>query len=70
MSEYLTPEEVATKLRVTPKAVRAWCRAGQLKADRAGRRWLIKPADVEAFVTTPEVKQETKKIEGLAAFAY
>ncbi len=70
MSEYLTPEEVATQLRVTPKAVRAWCRAGQLKADRAGRRWLIKPADVQVFVSTPEVPQIPKKADGLAAFAH
>lgn len=67
-SEYLTPEEVATQLRVTPKAVRAWCAAGKLKAARAGRRWLIKPADVQAFITTPEVKEESKKADGLAGF--
>jgi excisionase family DNA binding protein len=68
-SEYLTPEEVAAQLRVTPKAVRAWCQAGKLKASRAGRRWLIKPADVQTFITMPEVKEESKKADGPAAFA-
>lgn len=68
-SEFLTPEEVATQLRVTSKAVRAWCANGKLKASRAGKRWLIKPADVQEFITVPEVKDDSKKADGLAAHA-
>lgn len=68
--EYLTVEEVATRLRVNPKTVRRWCQAGKLTATRAGRLWRIKPIDVEAFMQVePEVKEESKKGDGLAAFA-
>lgn len=45
----LTAAEAAAQLRVTPQAVRAWCRAGALVATRAGREWRIKPEDLETF---------------------
>lgn len=67
--EYLTVEEVAAKLRVNPKTVRRWCQAGKLIATRAGRLWRIKPADLDAFMQVPEVKEESEKGDGLAAFA-
>lgn len=68
--DYMTVDEVAAQLRVTPKTVRRWCASGQLKASRAGRPWRIKPADLDAFMQTqPEVRDELKKADGLAALA-
>ena len=67
--EYMTVDEVAAKLRVASKTVRRWCASGQLKALRAGRAWRIKPADLDVFMQAePEVKEESKKADGLAGF--
>jgi excisionase family DNA binding protein len=41
---YLTPQEVATLLRVDKRTVLNWLRARKLKAVRFGRTWHI-PAD-------------------------
>lgn len=69
--EYLTVDEVAAKLRVTPKTVRRWCAAGQLKALRAGRPWRITPADLDAFMQAQqgEPQKQSPKASGLVAFA-
>lgn len=45
--EYLTPEEVAEKMRVTSEAVRNWLRTGKLKGEKAGRYWRIKEDDLD-----------------------
>lgn len=49
-SELLTTEEVAKALRVSEEAVRFWLRSGQLRGIRAGRRWRIRRADLEAYL--------------------
>jgi excisionase family DNA binding protein len=48
--DYLTPEEVAARLRVTPKTVRRYCQLGQLKAARVGRQWRISENMLEKFL--------------------
>ena len=50
MEEYLTPDEIAERLRVTGKTVRQWCRLGKLKAIRAGKQWRVTPGDLHTFL--------------------
>src|SRR5947209_2186142 len=47
---YLTPEEVAERLRVTRVTVYAWLKMGKLAGERAGKGWRIRPEAVEVFV--------------------
>ncbi len=53
MEEYLTPIEVATRLRLNAYTVRRWIYSGALEAEtiRQGRRnrYLIKKSTVEAI---------------------
>ena len=49
--EYLTTEEVATKLRTMPETVRYWRHVGKgPKSFKVGRRVLYAVEDVEAFI--------------------
>jgi excisionase family DNA binding protein len=50
MAKFYTPEEVAEELRVTRRAVYGWLKDGRLPGYRAGNRWRIDPADVQAFL--------------------
>lgn len=45
-----TVEECADFFRTCTKTVRTWIRNGELTAYRIGRRYLIKPADRDAFM--------------------
>ncbi|AEV17311.1 hypothetical protein TCCBUS3UF1_p140 (plasmid) [Thermus sp. CCB_US3_UF1] len=38
---FLTPEELAGALRVSPETVRRWLRTGEVKGHRAGRLWRV-----------------------------
>ncbi len=38
---FLTPEELAEALRVSPETVRRWLRTGEVKGQRAGRLWRV-----------------------------
>lgn len=67
--QYLTTDEVAEMLRVTPQAVNKWCREGKLKAIRAGRRWRITRAALNEF-TQQGVPPQSPKASGLVAFAH
>lgn len=67
--EYLTPDEIAAELRIAKETVRRWCRTGQLKSLRAGRQYRIARSDLNEFLKSLEVREEPKKIDGLAAFA-
>jgi len=53
MEDLLTVKEVAAKLKVTERAVLDWLRAGQLRGLRAGKKWRIREADLDAFLQTP-----------------
>ena len=48
MSPMLTPQEVASSLRVDRRTVYNWLRAGKLPATRIGRTWRVSYLDLEA----------------------
>lgn len=49
--EYLTVDEVATRLKVSRQAVYNWINEGRLKAVKAGRATRIPESAVKAFLT-------------------
>jgi excisionase family DNA binding protein len=64
----LTPQEVATKLRVSPDTVKRHIERGELRASRLqGRKYTlyrIRPSDVEAFLngtTEPAARPSTRR---------
>lgn len=49
--QYLTPDEVAKKLRVNYRTVRRWLADGKLPGTRIGeRKWRISAKALEAFM--------------------
>ena len=48
--EYLTPADVARKLKVAAETVRSLCRQGKLKAVRVGQQYRILAADLAAYL--------------------
>jgi excisionase family DNA binding protein len=65
--EFMTPEEVADRVRVTRRAVYDWLKDGKLKGYRAGSRWRIRPADLDAFLQVGEGKLEESAEENAPA---
>jgi len=49
-NEYMTPQEVAEKLRVTLTSIYNWIGDGRLKAAKVGDLWRIRPDDLESFL--------------------
>ncbi len=47
MPDDLTTNEAAEILNISPRRVRALIHAGRLPAEKHGRDWAIKPADLE-----------------------
>jgi excisionase family DNA binding protein len=64
MEDLYTVKEVATKLKVSERAVLDWLRAGQLRGLRAGRAWRVKESDLEAFLEAHMAKDHTEAEEG------
>jgi excisionase family DNA binding protein len=58
--EVYTTEEVAGKLRVTPKTVREWIRRGELKAIDACQGYRIFKSDYEEFLASRRRRKERK----------
>jgi len=58
--EVYTTEEVAEKLRVTPKTVREWIQRGDLQAIDAGQGYRIFKKDYEAFLENRRRRKERK----------
>ncbi len=56
--DYLTTAEAAKALGVSVRRVRAIVQAGQLKAKKAGRDWLISKASLRAY--KPQIKHRKK----------
>ena len=56
MVEWLTVEEVAARLRVTPRTVRGWLQDGRLSGRNIGGRagWRVRQEDVDAFMESLE----------------
>ncbi len=50
-SDFLSIEEVATRLNVSGETIRRWVREGRLQGTRVGRQWRIYPHDLERFLT-------------------
>ena len=48
--EYLTTAEVADTLRITPWQALNLCRAGKIRAFKPSGKWLILPADLDAYI--------------------
>lgn len=49
MEELYTVKEAAARLKVSPRAVLDWIRAGKLRAAKVGKAWRLKESDIEAF---------------------
>lgn len=47
--DYLTSEQVAQALRVTPQTIRNWIKRGDIPAERYGHVFRIRRVDFEAF---------------------
>lgn len=45
-SKYLSPEEAAARLEVTPDTVRKWCRENKLPCVKLGRLWRIREGEL------------------------
>lgn len=56
--ELLLVADVARACKVAPKTVTGWISSGRLAARKAGRKWVVLPADLERFLarqpSTPE----------------
>jgi excisionase family DNA binding protein len=53
--DFLTVEEVAQQLRMSPKTVRAWLVQGRLRGFKLTPKvWRIRREDFQAFVTAAE----------------
>jgi excisionase family DNA binding protein len=59
----LTVPEVAKRLQVTEKTVRAWIRDKELTAIRIGREWRLRDEDVETFLAR-RLSTATQEIHG------
>jgi len=58
MLVYFDVREIAAELRVSVQTVNRWCRLRKLRARRAGRKWLIRREDLDAFLQAePEPRE-------------
>lgn len=58
--EYLTVEEIATKLRVKPVTINRLIAANQLAATRVGRLWRVKQSDYDRFIEANSTQTEAE----------
>ncbi len=47
MSTLLKTQEISDRLRLKPHTIQVWIRAGELKATRIGKQWLVPEEEVE-----------------------
>ena len=57
MDAYLTPEEVAERLRINPALVRIWLRKRELKGIKIGRLWRIAEKEVDVYLRGLEIRE-------------
>lgn len=64
LTELLTVDEVAERLKVHPESVRRWLREGRLTGYRISRRsgWRIRPEAVQQLLETGTEEFTTKKL--------
>jgi excisionase family DNA binding protein len=61
---FLTPEEAAERLSVSPKSVREWLRTRKLKGVKAGRLWRVREDDLKKFLELPESDESERLVPG------
>ncbi len=55
--DYITAEEISTRLRVDITTVRRWLAAGAIPSIRVGRQYRVEQLDYDQFVAERRVKQ-------------
>ncbi len=65
VERFLTPSEIAKRLRVSSEKVMGWIRRAELRAvnlgDSARSRYRVRPADLEGFLKMREVQPPTPR---------
>lgn len=61
MTEYLTVAQAAARLHCKPRSLADHIRAGELVATKPGGRWLIRPADLDAYIESKRNVQPAPK---------
>ncbi|MNS65686.1 Helix-turn-helix domain protein [compost metagenome] len=56
--DWLTPAEVAQRLKVNEQSVRRWLREGRLRGSLLGRVWRVSPAALGEFMKAHEPAPE------------
>lgn len=56
-AEYLTVAEAAQVAKVTVGTMRAWCRAGRVKAGKAGKGWRVPRSALDVALGGAEPSQ-------------
>jgi excisionase family DNA binding protein len=49
VNEYITPEEAAEEIRVSPSTIKTWLRSNELKGIKYGKLWRIRVEDWKEF---------------------
>ena len=65
MFDVITIEDAAQQLKVQPKTVREWLRAGRLEGIKAGRLWRIRREEWERFLAESTIKRKDLTDEDL-----
>jgi excisionase family DNA binding protein len=48
--QLLSPEDVAERLAISPKTVRAYLREGRIKAMKVGKLWRVRESDLQQYL--------------------
>ena len=62
--DYLTSEQIAQALRVTPQTIRNWIKRGDLPAERYGHVFRVRKKDFEAFAGARPDSARTAEARG------
>jgi len=63
MTEFLSPDEIALELTVTPKTVRDWLRAGDLIGIKVGKSWRVHRLDLARLLDEQLFKARLARAE-------
>lgn len=61
--EYFTPEEIATRFKITRAAVYQWISQGKLQGTRLGKATRISRKALEKFLQASQEEQNQKDVE-------
>lgn len=59
--DFLTPDEVAYELNVTPTTVYNLLRKGEIPASKIGKNWRIPKSRLKKMLNTPSVTKPSKR---------